>query len=140
MGSKGLWRHVEGTAVTPVPYALVNGIPVLPDGKTQATEEQIKTKEFRIMDFDKHEYLAQHIILSTTSMCLGAKIKDLKMAKEMWDVVKADATTKSTLTRRGVLKFKRESSSATSTKIKYICNEQLVQTREGIIYAKRSYM
>jgi hypothetical protein len=25
------------------------------------------------------------------------KIKDLKMAKEMWDIVKSDATTKSTL-------------------------------------------
>jgi hypothetical protein len=30
-------------------------------------------------------------------MHLGAKIKDLKMAKEMWDIVKADATTKSML-------------------------------------------
>ena len=49
------------------------------------------------MDFDKCEYLAQHVILSTTSMHLGAKIKDLKTAKEMWDLVKADATTKSTL-------------------------------------------
>ena len=97
MGSKGLWRHVEGTAVTPAPYTLLNGIPVLSDGKTQATEEQIETKESRIMDFDKREYLAQHVILSTTSMRLGAKIKDLKMAKEMWDLVKADATTKSTL-------------------------------------------
>ena len=97
MGSKGLWRHVEGTAVTPAPYALVNGIPVLSDGKTQATEEQIEMKESRIMDFDKHKYLAQHVILSTTSMRLGTKIKDLKTAKEMWDLVKADATTKSTL-------------------------------------------
>src|ERR1700676_3953322 len=49
------------------------------------------------MDFDKCEYLAQHVILLTTLMCLGMKIKDLKMAKEMWDLVKADATTKSTL-------------------------------------------
>jgi hypothetical protein len=39
----------------------------------------------------------QHIILSTTLTCLGAKIKDLKMVKEMWDVVKSNATTKSTL-------------------------------------------
>ena len=97
MGSKGLWRHVEGTAVTPAPYALVNGIPVLSDGKTQATEEQIESKESQIMDFDKREYLVQHVILSTTSMRLSAKIKDLKTAKEMWDLVKADATTKSTL-------------------------------------------
>jgi len=50
-----------------------------------------------LADFEKKEYLAQHIILSTTSMCLGARIKDLTSAKDMWEVVKADATMKSTL-------------------------------------------
>jgi hypothetical protein len=33
MGSKGLWRHVEGTAVELKPYALVNDVPVLSDKK-----------------------------------------------------------------------------------------------------------
>jgi len=33
-------------------------------------------------------------------MHLGAKIKDLKMAKEMWDIVKADATKKHALLTR----------------------------------------
>jgi hypothetical protein len=97
MGSKGLWRHVEGNAVVPKPYAVVNGVPVISDGKTPATEEQIEAREMRIVDFEKREYLAQHVILSTTSIRLGAKIKDLKTAKEMWDIVKSDATTKSTL-------------------------------------------
>ena len=32
-----------------------------------------------------------------TSTHLSSKIKNLKMAKEMWNMVKADATTKSTL-------------------------------------------
>ena len=97
MGSKGLWRHVEGTAIAPKPYEAVGGVPVLADGKTTAMEEQIEPRETRIIDFDKWEYLAQHIILSTTSTCLGSKIKNLKSAKEMWEVVKADATNKSTL-------------------------------------------
>ena len=97
MGSKGLWRHVEGKAVAPKPYTLVNNIPVLSDGKTPATEEQIEAREMRIIKFEKREYLAQHVILSTTSTCLSAKIKDMKTAQEMWDTVKADATTKSTL-------------------------------------------
>ena len=97
MGSKGLWRHIEGTAIVPKPYALVSGIPVLSDGKTPASEEQVEVKETRIIKFDKWEYLAQHVILSTTSTRLGAKIKDMKSAKEMWDAVKVDATTKSTL-------------------------------------------
>jgi hypothetical protein len=97
MGSKGLWRHVQGTAIAPKLYAIVERIPILPDGKTEATEEQVEAKETRIIEFDKREYLAQHVILSTTSTRLGAKIKDVKSAKEMWDAMKADTTTKSTL-------------------------------------------
>ena len=77
MGSKGLWRHVEGTAVSPKPYIMADGIPVLADGKTEATDEQIKVKEIRISEFEKKQYLAQHIILSTTSIRLGMMIKDL---------------------------------------------------------------
>ena len=97
MGSKGLWRHIEGTAITPKPYALDHGILVLSDGKMPAMDEQIKARESKIVDYYKQEYLAQHVILSMTSTRLGLKIKNLKMAKEMWDMVKADATTKSTL-------------------------------------------
>jgi len=67
---------MEGIAVMPKPYAVVDGVPVLSDGKTPATEEQIEAREMRIIDFDKREYLAQHVILSTTSIRLGAKIKD----------------------------------------------------------------
>ena len=97
MGSKGLWRHVEGNVVAPKPYTVVVGVPVTSDGKTPATEEQIEARETRIIDFEKREYLMQHVILSTTSTRLGMKIKHLKTAKEMWDIVKSDATTKSTL-------------------------------------------
>jgi hypothetical protein len=97
MGSKGLWRHVEGTAVAPKPYAVVDGAQVLADRTTAATEEQIEAKETKIIEFEKREYLAQHIILSTTSTRLGAKIKDLTSAEDMWKIVKTDATTRSTL-------------------------------------------
>src|ERR1700684_317074 len=97
MGSKGLWRHVEGLAAAPKPYVIADGIPVLSDGKTPATDEQLETKEIRMIEFEKKEYLAQHIILSTTSIRLGAKIKDLDTAQAMWKIVKLDTTTKSTL-------------------------------------------
>ena len=61
-------------------------------------DEQIEAREIRIMDFEKKEYLTQHIILSTTLTHLGSKIKkDLKTSKEMWNVVVVDVTTKSTL-------------------------------------------
>ena len=97
LGLKGLWRHVEGTAIVPKLYALVTRVPILVDGTTQATEDQIEAREMKIINYDKHEYLAQHIILSRTSTRLGNKIKNLKTSHDMWDVVKVDATTKSTL-------------------------------------------
>ena len=95
MGSRGLWRHVEGVAVAP--KLIADGIPVLEDKKTAATEEQLELKEAKMIKFKKKEYLAQHIILSTTSVRFGAKIKDLDSAKDMWTKVKANATMKSTL-------------------------------------------
>ena len=45
LGAKGLWRHVVGTAIAPRPYTMVTGVPVLADGTTHATEEQIESKE-----------------------------------------------------------------------------------------------
>ena len=97
MGAKALWRHVEGTAVAPKPYTVGDGVTLLSDGKTPATDEQIETKESRIIEFEKREYLAQHILMSTTSTRLGSKIKDMSSAKVMWDTIKEDATNKSTL-------------------------------------------
>ena len=47
MGAKGLWRHVQGTAIAPVPYIVANGIPVLSDRKTVATEDQIEAKKLK---------------------------------------------------------------------------------------------
>ena len=96
MGSKGLWTHMEGLAIAPKLYIVADGIPVLSNGKTPATNEQLETKEIRMIELKKKEYLAQHIILLTTSICLGVKIKDLDTAQAMWKIVKADATTKST--------------------------------------------
>ena len=92
MGSRGLWRHVEGVAVAPKPYLIADGIPVLEAKKSAAMEEQLELKEAKMIEFEKKEYLAQHIILLTTSVRLGAKIKDLDSAKDMWTKVKADAT------------------------------------------------
>ena len=97
LGSKGLWRHVLGTAIKPTPYALLAGVPVIVDGKPESTEEQIEAKEAKFAEYEKREYLVQHVILSTTLTRLRSKIKDLETAKEMWDAVKNDATMKSTL-------------------------------------------
>ena len=97
LGARGLWRHVVGTAAAPKLYAMVNGVPVLKDGKTPATDEEVEAKEDKIIEHEKREYLAQHMILSTASTRLGMKIKGLMLAKGMWDVVKEDATSKTIL-------------------------------------------
>ena len=88
LGLKGLWRRVKGTAIVPKPYALVTGVPVLMDGMTQATEDQIEAREMKIIDYNKREYFTQHVILSTTSTCLSNKIKNCKTSHDMWDAVK----------------------------------------------------
>ena len=97
MGSKGLWRNVEGKTVGPKPYKIFNGEYVLADLKTPATEEQVEQKESKIAEYGKREYLAQHIIPSTTLTHLGAKIMDLTSANDMWKIVVADAMMKSTI-------------------------------------------
>ena len=97
MEAKSLWIHVERKATPPKPYQLVNNIPTLSDGKTKATEEQIETREAQIIDYEKRKCLAQQVILSTTSTQFGVVINNLKNAHEMWEKVKTDVTTKSTL-------------------------------------------
>ena len=83
LGLKGLWRHVEGTAIAPKLYVLVAGVPILMNGTTQAMEDRIEAREMKIINYNKREYLAQHVILSTTSTHLGNKIKNLKTLHDM---------------------------------------------------------
>ena len=42
--------------IAPKPYALVNGVSFLSDGKTPALEEQIEARETWIIKFEKCEY------------------------------------------------------------------------------------
>jgi hypothetical protein len=97
MGAKGLWRHIKGTTSAPVLFITSNGITLLTNRKTLATEHQIVAKESKLIEFKKREYLAQHILLSTTSTHLRTKIKSLLTSKDMWKAIKNDATLKSTL-------------------------------------------
>ena len=65
LGLKGLWRHVEGTAIMPKPYALVTGVPVLADGMTQATEDQIEAREIKIIDYNDEPLLCPPPVYTT---------------------------------------------------------------------------
>src|ERR1700678_137321 len=66
MGAKALWRHIEGTAVAPTPYTVNDGVHLLADLTTPATDEQVEAKESKIIDFEKREYL----LLSSTYTAL----------------------------------------------------------------------
>ena len=103
---RGMIKHMHGCLGKAFPdrslfnmsdYIIQHRVPMLADGKTPATEDQIESKESKIIEFKKREYLARHIILSTTSMCLETKIKGLPTTKAMWKEVKEDAMSKSTL-------------------------------------------
>ena len=63
----------------PNPYQIINGAAVLPDGKMKATDEQIEAKEMHIMEYEKCEYLAQHVMLSTTSPWIGVKNRNCRV-------------------------------------------------------------
>jgi hypothetical protein len=97
MGAKGLLRIVEGTAIKPVMYRMVNGAYVGNDGKIPVTEDQVEAHENKIEKFDRHNYLVQHIICQSVSPWLGSLILNLKSTEEMWEKVKSDSTKKSTL-------------------------------------------
>ena len=96
MGSKGVIRHVDGTARVPIPFKEVDGILVVDEKSppTPATDEQIEAKEKRLEEYEQKEYTARHILLTTVSKRLAAKLRG-KNAHEMWKTVKADATDKS---------------------------------------------
>ena len=44
LGAKVLWRHIVGTAIALKPYAMVARVPVLADGTTQASDDQVESK------------------------------------------------------------------------------------------------
>jgi len=58
MKAKGIWKHVQGAACKPKPYAMVNNFYVLSDGKKHAMEEQIMEQEENIDEYKKKENTA----------------------------------------------------------------------------------
>jgi len=96
MDLKGLVAYLEGRIQEPAPFVLVNNIPMTATN-VPATEERIEAKEKKLLEYEQKQYLAQHLILSSTSLCLSQKILNLTTAKQTWDAVKHDATEKSSL-------------------------------------------
>ena len=99
MGAKGLTGHIMGTVTKPKPYPLANGIAVLADGKSPATEEQIEAREKRIEDFETKQYLACHIMVNTVPIRLAQEIQDETDPKKVWEMIVADSEGKKCSTR-----------------------------------------
>src|SRR5271154_4711869 len=91
LGAKGLLRHVNGTAIQPKPFKVdpVKGV-VKHDGK-EATEADVEAQEEKLDEFERKEYLAQHILKSTISARLSA-LAQSKNALEIWKLVEENAT------------------------------------------------
>jgi len=98
MGAQSLELHIDGTARKLTPYAVdAQGTPVLADGKTEASEDQIEAREKRIEMYNKCQFLVKHMLLTSVSPRLSTLIMPLLTAKTMWDEIKKDATKKSKL-------------------------------------------
>ena len=97
MGSLGLMRYIEGRAVRPKPYDSIDGVAVLSDKLTEATEEQIEAREKRIEDYDTKQYLMRHIMVNSIPTRLAQRVKDETDPKKMWDAIVADLQGKSVL-------------------------------------------
>ena len=102
MGSRGLMSHIEGRASTPKPYDIVDGVAVLSDGKTAATEEQIEAWEKRIADYDTKQYLARHIMVNSIPTRLAQKVMNETDPKKMWEAIVADSEGKSIMHKVGL--------------------------------------
>jgi hypothetical protein len=94
MGPKGLVVHLKGHVNPPTPFGITNRIPMFAVNMP-ATEDQLEAKEKKIQDFKQKKYLTQYFILSLMSPHLSQKLLNLTTAKDMWDAVKHNATTKS---------------------------------------------
>src|SRR3984893_5067785 len=95
MGTRGLIRHVDGTARKPIAYPEVNGVLMKKLG-VEATDDELEEKEKRLDEYEQKEYGAQHVMLTTVSPRLATLIKS-KPANEMWTAIHNDATKKSQL-------------------------------------------
>jgi hypothetical protein len=88
----------------PIPYALINSISIVSTNLyIPAMEDPIETRERKIMEYEQKEYLAQHLILSSTLLHLSQKLLQHITVKAMWDDIKLNATTKSSLHQVNIL-------------------------------------
>jgi len=109
MGAKGSTKHAEGCAMQPTPLTEVNDVLMSrADPKVAAMETEIESVEKKIDNYEQNEAHAKHIILSTTLSHLSSKMKGFATAKEMWDVVKANVSNKSTLQQIDILEQLQE--------------------------------
>src|ERR1700731_132937 len=94
MGAKGLIRHVEGTARRPIPFDIENNRPVSEPGKP-AMRLEIQDLERAMDEYEKKEYAARHIMLTTVSPHLSMILRANTSAAQMWQQIVSDSMKKS---------------------------------------------
>jgi hypothetical protein len=73
LGAKGALRHVEGSVIEPIPYAIEDGVYVVELGK-EVTDEQIEAREKHIDEYIQQENTAMHILLTSVSLHVASLI------------------------------------------------------------------
>ncbi|KAH9164359.1 hypothetical protein EDB89DRAFT_2141359, partial [Lactarius sanguifluus] len=89
LGSKGLLQHLEGRAAPkPKPPTLLPST----HNATEAKAHKMAVEEYDALldDWETREYLAQQQIFSTISDSILIWIQSLKLAAEMWTILKRD--------------------------------------------------
>src|ERR1700722_5068106 len=109
MGSQGLIHHVDGTAIPPTAYTVING-KYMVNVNTEASDDQVEAKEKKLDEYEQKLHLVHHILQNSVSPCLSSLIKNMPLLKDMWDTIKMDMTSKSRLqivdTRRKLLELR----------------------------------
>jgi len=96
MGSQGLIQHVNGTAIPPTAYAVINGKHMV-NINTEASDNQVKAKEKKLDEYKQKLHLVCHILQNSVSPRLSSLIKNMPLPKDMWDTIKKDMMSKSQL-------------------------------------------
>src|ERR1700731_2440012 len=95
IGSQGLIRHIDGKARKPIPYLLTDRIPMKTPG-IRASDDELEEKENKMDEYERKEYAAQHILLTTVSPRLAIIVKRMSVA-DTWTTIHNNATSKSQL-------------------------------------------
>src|ERR1700678_1865649 len=96
--SKGLMRHIRGTARQPVQLTEHNGSYYCPNELSPLSDEDLEKHKDSVDSYDQKEAQVQEIIYETVSKSVFLEIKDKSSAARVWSKLVAIHEAKGTMT------------------------------------------